>query len=422
MKTVPAEIINGINNSWEKGFLIKVCGKNESFWWSTRNIFIMMNDTEIPADYDRIATQIDGKKITPLSNVRSGVDISFGGGYNYISNFSITLLNQDKFSESLIEENLEGCMVIIHMFYINPEEEIVQLSDAMIIGIGAVDKITVHDYTKIVVNCTSSEYFRHKIIPDTKISENNFPYTPETSIGKVIPILYGSFIGTDPRIGNYNLAPAICIDENSREYAFAKHECKSTSVQTYIPIQKHKMYSEIISNTSYTNSSTIASVKLTESLKCELLFQSKLKGTQMNSYYSTTFKNAVDDDNSTQVLIQSGHNFYLKFEDIGTIGFPEIYDINDSIGYLRLYFDLGGVTNGSSGKAAKVKFYFNSNFVYINNYDILANMENSEVSFLFYFPVNLFYDILSKIEVGLTTETGGTVELKNVYTMFKFQI
>jgi hypothetical protein len=422
MRTIPAKIINGITCNWEKGFLIRIYGKTETFWWSTRNISIMMSESEIPAEYDRIAYQVDGNNSSSISRIRSGTDIALGGGNNYISDFSFTLLNQDIYSNTLNLNNLDGCMAAIYMFYISPNDAVIQLNDAMVIAIGVIDEIKVFSQNEIRIVCTSSEYFRHRVIPDKRINENDFPYAPEQSLGEVIPILYGSFMGTDLSICDYNLAPAICIDQNSKEFAFAKHECKSISVDAYYPVKKYDLFSRIISSNSFSNTSEKASDELTENLRCELSLQPKYKGTQMDSDYSALYKSAVDKDANTSILFQSGDNFYLKLQEPGSIGNPEIFDVDNNQGYLRLYLNLGSVTNGSSGKAAKIKYYLDNNFVYINNFDILASMENSEVSFLFYFPVTVFYDILSNIEIGFTVENGGSVEIKNVYVKFKYQV
>jgi hypothetical protein len=420
MRNVQNEIINGMANNWEKGFLIKIAGKEDSIWLSTKAISIFVNSLEIPVEYDRLCEIIDDDNIPAVSNMRSGMDISFGGGNTYISDFAINLLNYDSFNEILENPDFENGMVTVYLFFIHPGISYILLSNAMVINNGIIDSIIYYNSTRIIVKCTGGDYFKHRIIPENKINRNDYPFAPESSIGKTIPMLYGSFLGTDLRLNNYNLAPAYNIDENSREYIFAKHECKSDSIHCYTFVKKNQAISDIISNWVYSNSSLCSTAKLTGDLKCEIILQPKLKGTQMDSEYNNNYKNAVDNCPSTSVNIQSNDNFYLKFDKIVNPGINEIFSENNSFGYLKVCFSFGTVVNGTTGKAAKVKYCLENNFISPNNYDILDTMSNSEDFFLFYFPHNIIYDILEKMEIGITVENGGSVEIKNLFIRFKY--
>jgi hypothetical protein len=311
-------------------------------------------------------------------------------------------------------------MVTVFLFYIHPGINYVQLSNALAITNGVIDSIVYQKDSRISIKCTSSDYFRHRIIPDKKINKTDYPFCPESSVGISVPILYGSFMGTDLKTNKSNLAPALCIDEHAGEYIFAKHACKSDNVHCFIYEKKNNLFSDILSNWVYYNSSASASVNLGDNLKCEFYLQPKLKGTQMDPDYNSSYKNAVDDNASTSVIVQSNDNFYLKFEKAADCGIAEIYSVGSALGYYKICFSLGTVINGSSGKAAKVKYYLENNFIYPNNYDITASMSNSEVELLFYFPFNIIFDILEKIEIGITIENNGSVELKNLYARIKY--
>jgi hypothetical protein len=420
MKNVPDEIINGIINNWEKGILVKICDGGVPIWLSSKNIPIINNQAEIPVEYDRLSGKIDGFDVPLISACRSGMDISFGGGKIFISDFTLNLLNFDCYNEILEGINQDKSMVTVYLFYIHPGINYVQLYNAMVICNGVIDSVFYEGSTRIIIKCTGGDYFRHKVIPEKKITKKDYPFAPESSVGITIPAVYGSFSGTDLKLNSHNLIPAYCIDENAREYIFSKHSCKSNVVHCFVISRKTDFLSDVISNWSYTNSSSSATVKLTSTLKCEMLLQPKILGTQMSADYNTNYKNAVDDNAATSVTVQSNGNFYLKFDRSGNPGAAEIYSENSTLGYFKVCLSLGNVVNGIAGKAAKVKYYLESGFVYLNNYDIYASMSNSEISFLLYFPVNIIYDVLEQSEIGITVENGGSVELKNLFVKIKY--
>jgi hypothetical protein len=420
MKNVPDEILNGIINNWEKGILIKICDGGQPIWLSSKNIPIINGQMEIPVEYDRLSGKIDGIEIPLISACRSGMDITFGGGKIFISDFTINLLNFDGYNEIMEGINQDKSLVTVYFFYLHPGIGYVLLYNAMVICNGVIDSVVYEGSTRIMVKCTSGDYFRHKVIPEKKITKKDFPFAPESTVGVTIPSVYGSFSGTDLKLNSYNLIPAYCIDENEREYILSKHSCRSSAVKCFVISRKNDILSSVISNWSYTNSLSSATVKLNANLKCEMFLQPKILGTQMSADYNTNYKNAVDDNPATSVTVQSNGNFYLKFDQSGNLGAAELYSENSTLGYFKVCLSLGNVVNGLTGKAAKVKYYLENGFVYINNYDIYASMSNSEISFLLYFPVNIIYDVLEQSEIGITVEEGGSVELKNLFVRIKY--
>jgi hypothetical protein len=420
MKTIPNAILSGLNNNYERGLLIKITGKDETMWFSSKIITFLSGDSELAVNYERLSLEIDEENAPPFQVMEHEIDLSLGGGYFPGQKFSVSLLNYDRFDIQLKEKEIDGRLVIVYLFFIPPGTNIIMLSDTMIIAHGKAENILIYDYRRIIINCIPFEFITHKIIPVDKITDSEYPYAPKTSLEKTIPAVYGSFGNTNLKINNYNVIPGICIDENSQEYVLSHHESNSYNINCYYPVSNLSVLSKIISGYSFINSSGKSSVVFSGKLKCEAYIQPKIKGSQLNSNYNLTFKNAVDKNEATLVQVLSNHNFYLGFSEFGSTGYPEAYNNDINIAYFELYFILGNVINGINGKAAKIKYYLDGNFVYFSGNDIYANMSNSEVSFLFYFPMNDLFKILSRMEIGLTIEENGSVEIKNMFIRLKY--
>ncbi|RMD92574.1 MAG: hypothetical protein D6814_16675 [Calditrichaeota bacterium] len=155
-----------------------------------------------------------------LGKIRQEVNADEGGGVATISDFEFDVLNQDDFFSSL-PSYLENREVEVRLIF--ADQSGATWINALILGKFLIEDIE-PDLDKVHFTCADALITRHREIPSTIISLENFPNAPSNNIGKPVPLLFGDFtaIDTNTQQGS-NLATALMVDRFKAYFIAADH-------------------------------------------------------------------------------------------------------------------------------------------------------------------------------------------------------
>ena len=148
--------------------------------------------------YDSGASQqYDGSKIARggLGSLSMSIDLSKGGNIGKVSNFRLKLSNIDIYSDTFSGTIWENAPIEIRLIFADQADA--HWSNAVQIFKGYVEDIE-WDHATIELLCIDSWQSKHrKILNDHIITLEEFPTCPSGNVGKVIPVIFGSFWGSD---------------------------------------------------------------------------------------------------------------------------------------------------------------------------------------------------------------------------------
>jgi hypothetical protein len=207
-------------------------------------------------------------------------------------------------------------------------------------------------------------------IPVNVIMKNDFPYAPKESIGKAIPIIYGTFIG---EFGTTQPTPYVtpCIKTNDAVKQF--YICDKQIADPIVALSNIFMYLDDVDKYGYlsgdivyTNDNNGSRFTLDNNIDLTVYLCPKIKGS-LFSCAVTDWNNILDFNSNTYITLNSGESFYLKFDNFLTQGNLESKSttVVDLVAYIsnvsgtppggiygKIYYYNAGYNAGSGGKSA----------------------------------------------------------------------
>lgn len=179
--------------------------------------------------HDYLAAMIadGGGEVESVSGVGE-MDLSLGGlqygMLSAINEFGMVFLNQGNFAgtnaydiENQVFELWEGRL---------PASGTIEVTTAFLLRFkGRVRNVGDYDYMRWRLTAVDRRHVDTVPIPNRVIQLQEFPYSPDDSVGKAIPMIFGDFqTGNSFRAGAIDLSPMVCIDKNVAKYQISDHE------------------------------------------------------------------------------------------------------------------------------------------------------------------------------------------------------
>lgn len=218
MKTLPSNISTSKGISSKPIYLIRLIPKSGDSWselrWASMDVTITGWGAFLGG---RIAKG-------GLPTLEQSFDWFKGGGVAQMGNFSIKLLNQDKYQDTLgigegtnhYENRLLNTYIV---FYTGSA---LSTSDCLLLQSGAVQQVS-YDLEHITFDCVDAKQFDFKDIATDKIATR---HAPQGNDGKVIPLVYGTLYSGDDHYNNENKMPLLKRNKAKDEYVVSQNECK----------------------------------------------------------------------------------------------------------------------------------------------------------------------------------------------------
>lgn len=333
MRTIPAAISTGLSSGYRMFYLVKIEGRVSAdadtlYYWTTADKnndgnAITLKETSggasLTYDSGMIAAFIDQEATDGIGPVEAGVDIEVEGGVASVSNFDLTILNQERFDQTITSTNLklENRPITVYMGFVpsGASPTVLIQSDMIKIYTGVIESVNTFDFSQHSISCVDSAFMRHKMMPTTVIDSDTYKLAPPESIGQVIPVVYGDFVGStlsnDVKYETRAPAPGILTDEANLVFHFSDHEMHTFPVGNTFLLTANKFYTfdsslrvyPVIASTAVTvaNTSSGSTGKPTEvPILVNIFWQGKAKGALTDSSVAT-YENCVDDSATTKV-------------------------------------------------------------------------------------------------------------------------
>jgi hypothetical protein len=252
MRTIPAAISTGLANGERPIWLVKIeaSGGNTLYWTTlgkNRNgNALVLKETSAgqPVTYDSgmIADDVDGETKDGIGPMESGVDIYLGGGVGSVSDLSIEILNQERFDQAVIAAglNIEIRPISVYFGFLpdGPVSPIVLIDTHMLLRWkGMVIDVMDFSHSIFTLRCEDATLARYKNVPNNLVDSVSYPNAPKESIGKAIPIVYGSFYDDEDLERDFETispVPSIKVDDAGQKFLIAGHACYAAlSVYTF---------------------------------------------------------------------------------------------------------------------------------------------------------------------------------------------
>jgi hypothetical protein len=343
MRTIPTAISNGFANGYRMFWLVKLqASGGNTFYWTTAsknrqgNVMTLKETASGPAltyDSKMIAAEIDGEEVDGIGPMESGANIYDGGGVGYVSDLEIVILNQERFDQTVVSQNIniENRPIQVYLGFIpDGASPVVVIADDMLLRwSGVVEDSNLFDYSEYRLRCVDGSFQQHKQLPQQIINENDYPFAPVSAIGQVLPIVYGDFalstMQDDILLETHSPAPSILVNEVEREFVFSSHEMHTmpSGFMYFLNVAKFYTYDGTLNvfpiiastNITVTNGPSGATAKVNDvPVKVDVYFQPKAKGDLTGSAV-TNYQDAVDKSLATYVTLQNAPNettLYLR--------------------------------------------------------------------------------------------------------------
>lgn len=323
MKTLPTNIQNGKDGGSEPIYLVRLIPESGDSWsefrWGTKAVTI----TDIGAfSGGRLAK--DG-----LPTLEESIDILNGANVGHVGNFTVKLLNQDKYHETLdlITNHFENREIKVYIVFTNGS---LSSSDWLCLKSGIVKEIK-YSIEGIIFSCVDAGEKRHKDIPGDKINKTDYPNCPDDNVGKIMPLLYGELYGGSRYLNTRNEIPIIVVDEAKYKYLISLNQCKDLATvlfsKSVIYDEGTKCFISIRFGSETTPPETISYGRPTtiEFPKDKTIFghvskQFEVQGEKTDPS-TLDLKNTIDDDIDSYKFLTENQKLYVK------IKLPDLFDI-----------------------------------------------------------------------------------------------
>jgi hypothetical protein len=317
MRTLPANFSTGLSNNYRMVWLVKLTGSAATYYWLTNKTGrtatsdVALTESTVAKTYDSslLAKSVNNSGLYAISEIEQNIDISMGGAVGSSSDVDLTLLNQLRLDTTLAGYGLENRAVSIYCGFIpDGATPTLEVTDMVCLWTGVFDSHE-EDYSQTICYLKDARDQRHKLIPQTIIDKETYPYAPDESIGQVLPILYGDFIVAGLDVDNiyfemYSLVPAICINKIINDFVVAGHITHTTGGVYYHDGNMKapaKVYSydgaNFNSPTLSANDSGLSTIIIPQGQIAGLCYQLLSRSAQGNTI--TDYDGAIDGDMAT---------------------------------------------------------------------------------------------------------------------------
>ncbi len=416
MKALNENVISGMQNGWESAIVIRIKSTPE-IWICDKAIQLEISGEAMDVISDILPSQIDDKKIDFISNISVEIKIENGIYFQPTSAFDLFLISRAGINIS-VNDQLTGSEISIFMIFIDPNKQVFHESDLLLFQKAHINRVDQSVSCMIRLNCIIGDVLINDKVPSKTLNKTEYPCLPKSSTGKCIPLLYGKFISTDEGREEYDLAPAVKIDDFENRYAASSHEVADTLNRYFIYCPAIERYAEILSDIEFINLNG-AWLRHDFILYCEGAFRLKQRGSQMSPSVIERYLNFIASD-TINLPLNSQEALYLSSDKIDDPGYLDYYYEPYGFGNLKVFIEVGNVINGQNGIAAKIKYYLNGNFYYYDGNCLSTADSNTIKELLFDIPEDGFFKNLKKIEIGIEVEASASVEFKNMFVKIKF--
>jgi len=343
-----------------------------------------------------------------------GVDLGIGlisqsidllGGISTTGNVTLSLLNQDLLSDSLLSGKLDNAEISIRLLFDDGTQ--IRFDESDLIFKGVIDD---YQFNKeaIEIFCVKSDIKSNITVPKKTIDKQGFPNAPDESIGSRIQLVYGNFWdGNDPDYNKFDLVPAILTDPESMEYTISDHILTGLTLASSVYMdapQINTYVSLTLDNGIIFNSVPPAKVKLESPIKGGLAVRRFAKGDRstINDFYK------IMDRTESYVTIGNNQKLYVKLPELSSFG-----KLSTATNKIFIRYFLGTVSGSgtavvryhqASGSTGKNITSADSDT--INTY--IIDTDDSDRT-----PGDWTWEELASTEFGITCDANISVQLKN---------
>jgi hypothetical protein len=417
MREINNRFVSGLNGNWQDGILIKI-GSDNSLFFTNKNVPVKKGENELVVINDIIPDEKNGEKIEFISQIKLEINLEKAIFLQPKSLFHVLFIKKDNYREIFVN-SLIGKEISIYFYFVDPLLSYVDFGDMLLIQKGHVDSIAVQDNIFLRIECSIGDLLINEKIPDIILNKSDYPCLPDSSTGKSIPSLYGRFSATKVEKEEFDLAPAVKVDDFENIYLASSVELMNYTNIYYFYNSAIDRYTKIISAIEFSNSNPV-SIRHDFTVTCEALFRLKQRGSQMTPGLVDRYINYIHNSSALLFLLNSNEALYLADDDFGDPGDVEYYYEGSNYGNIKLCVSLGNAVNGLNGIAAKIIYYMNNNFYYIPGNDLTQSNSNSTIEILIEIPPDDYFRNLKSMEFGIVVEPSGSIEFKNMYTKIKF--
>lgn len=327
------------------------------------------------------------------------------GGISTTGNVTLSLLNQDLLSDSLLSGKLDNAEISIRLVF--DDGTPIRLDETDLIFKGVVDD---YEFNKesIEIFCVKSDIKSNLTIPKKTIDKQDFPNAPDESIGSRIQLVYGNFWdGNDPDYNKFDLVPAILTDPEVMQYTISDHILKGLTLASSVYMDAPQINTYValtLDNGALFNSVPPAKVKLGSPIKGGLAVRRFARGDQsdIDDFYK------IMDRTESYVTIGNNQKLYVKIPHLSSFG-----KLSTATNKIFIRYFLGTVSGSgtavvryhqSSGSTGKNITSADSDT--FNTY--IIDTDDSDRT-----PGDWTWEELASTEFGITCDANISVQLKN---------
>ncbi len=383
-------------------------------WISDKNINSIIGENNYLLFNDILPIMMNNREYKYLSQIKLNIDIENNKYFQNESNFHLTILRKEGLDE-IISSNLLGKIIEIYIGVIDENKNIIK-DELFLFQACHISQIQNINHIFKRISFSIGDVMVNKIIPRDMLNKNDYINLPDNNIGKSIPILYGRFCLTDELNEEFDLAPAIMIDEYENIYLGSNHKIYNSSYDFYLYNSSIKRYVKIISEVEFENNDK-AKIRPDYMMECEGIFRLKKMGNLTSNSMFERYLEHINNKTTLQILSQE--SLFLSSDEIAECGYLDYYYNGLEFGTIKIIISFGSVINGNGNIAGKVKYYLNGEFFTSSN-NITANDSNICKEILMDIPIENFFRQIKNIQFGITSEQNAIIEFKKMCVCIKF--
>ena len=373
MRTIAAAISTGLSSGYRMFYLVKIEGRVSAdadtlYYWTTAdknndgNTLILKETSgggSLTYDSGMIAERIDGESRNGLGPVEVGIDIESGGGSSAVSDIDVEILNQERFDQTIVSTNvkLENRPITVYLGFVpsGASPTVAIQSDMLKLYSGILEDINSFDFSDYSLRCIDSAFSRHKDVPSTVVDSVTYPYAPKESLGKPIPVVYGSASASESAERDYETIspfPTIKVDYISNEYAISDHELH-TYTSVYIYSSENNLYGLMGPSGDFVTSNTSSGASVeTSGVEVIATFRQIPNLEDAETSVAVDITNAVDQVTTNYVDLGASKKLYCRLEIPEEIG--ELVDSTGGSALVTIRMDFETI---ASGDTATIKYF-----------------------------------------------------------------
>lgn len=372
MRTVPTAIGVGLSSGYRMFYLVKIEGRVSAdadtlYYWTTAgknndgNAMTLKETSgggSLTYDSGMIAMLVNGESRDGIGRIEAGIDIETGGASSAVSDIKIEILNQERFDKTITSTNvkLENRPITLYMGFIpgGASPTVVIQSDMIKLYSGIIEHLNNFDFSDFSFDCIDSSFARHKDVPSTIVETATYPYAPKESVGKPIPIVYGSVSGSESADRDYETIspfPTVKTSYISQTYAISDHELHTyTSAYVYSP--ENNLFG-LLASGDITSSNTSSGATLSSGGNNVIATFRQIPNLEdTETSVDVDITNAVDQVATNYVDLGASKKLYARLEVPQEVG--ELVDSTGGSALVTIRMDFDTI---ASGNTATIKYF-----------------------------------------------------------------